>query len=302
LNEQEQPHITDFGLARLLEDDKGLTLSGAVLGSPRYMSPEQARGDKRLTVASDVYGLGAVMYELLTGRPPFDGKGTIELLDQVRTVEPRPPSNLHAPIDRDLEMICLKCLRKEPQQRYGSALAMAEELERWLSGEPIEVSSSRKELMEQIIQADVAQKLLDFAKSLERGDFKRRLPDHLPGIAGQIAAALNAHCQILQTFAAESIRVMNEIGVIGKLGPQAEVPDPRGTWHNLVQSLNFLACCLTSQIRDMSQTLEAMARGNHARRVTDTSMRGEYEEFRERINALADHLNQNAHTNTSEAI
>jgi serine/threonine protein kinase len=283
LNQQEEPHVTDFGLARLLEDDIGLTVSGAVLGSPRYMSPEQARGEKRLTVASDVYGLGAVMYELLTGEPPFDGQSAMQVLDQVRSVEPRPPSNVQVSIDRDLETICLKCLRKEPQQRYVSALAMAMELERWLAGDPIE---ARLEVSE-MIPADEAQKLMEFAKSLERGDFKCRLPENLPGIAGQIATALNAHCQILQTFAAESIRVMNEIGVIGKLGPQAEVPDPRGTWHNMVQSLNFLACCLTGQMRDMSQTIAAMERGEPGRRVTDTSMRGEYEEFRDRINALA---------------
>lgn len=138
LNQQDEPHVTDFGLARLLDDDKGLTVSGAILGSPKYMSPEQARGDKRLTVASDVYGLGAVMYELLSGRPPFDRGSAVELLEQVRTVEPRPLSKVHAPIDRDLETICLKCLRKEPHERYASALAMAEELERWLAGEPIE--------------------------------------------------------------------------------------------------------------------------------------------------------------------
>jgi HAMP domain-containing protein len=146
--------------------------------------------------------------------------------------------------------------------------------------------------MDPAIPADAAAIFLDFAQALERGDFTRRLPADLPGVAGQIATALNAHAQTLQAYASESCRVVNEIGVIGRLGPQAEVPDPRGSWHLMVQSLNFLAASLTSQVRNMSRTVDALAAGDYAARVTDTSMWGEHETFRARINALAEQLEQ----------
>jgi WD40 repeat protein len=133
-----QPHITDFGLARRVEGDSELTQSGAILGTPSYMAPEQASGQRQaVTTATDVYGLGAVFYSLLTGKPPFRGDSMLETLDRVRHAPPEPPSGIGRYVERDLETICLKCLEKEPERRYGSALALAEDLERWLRGEPI---------------------------------------------------------------------------------------------------------------------------------------------------------------------
>ncbi len=132
-----QPHVTDFGLAKRVAGNSELTQSGAILGTPSYMAPEQASGNsKSITTATDIYGLGAVLYALLTARPPFRGDSVLETLEQVRQQAPEPPSGIGRAVDRDLEAICLKCLEKEPERRYASALALAEDLERWLRGEP----------------------------------------------------------------------------------------------------------------------------------------------------------------------
>ena len=133
-----EPHLTDFGLARLVETESTLTRTMEVLGTPSYMAPEQARGqNEQLTSATDVYGLGAVFYQLLTGHPPFAGGTTYETIKLLLETEPRQPRLLNPKIDRDLSTICLKCLGKDPQRRYPSALALAEDLERWLRHEPI---------------------------------------------------------------------------------------------------------------------------------------------------------------------
>jgi WD40 repeat protein/tRNA A-37 threonylcarbamoyl transferase component Bud32 len=138
LDAQGEPHLTDFGLAKLVERESTLTRTMALLGTPSYMSPEQARGEsKQLTTAVDVYGLGAVFYELLTGQPPFAGGTTMETVRQVLEKEPRRPAAVKPGTDRDLETICLKCLAKEPSRRYGSAEALANDLERWMRHEPI---------------------------------------------------------------------------------------------------------------------------------------------------------------------
>jgi eukaryotic-like serine/threonine-protein kinase len=132
------PKIADFGLAKKLEEESGNTRSGTVLGTPSYMAPEQADGRSRdVGPLADVYALGAVLYELLTGRPPFRGESMWDTLDQVRTREPVPPTQLQPRVPRDLETICLKCLQKSPVNRYASASAMAEDLRRFLNNEPI---------------------------------------------------------------------------------------------------------------------------------------------------------------------
>jgi eukaryotic-like serine/threonine-protein kinase len=132
------PHVVDFGLARRVARGSELTRSDAIVGSPPYISPEQASGRKAaITTATDVYGLGAMLYALLTGKPPFRGDSVLETLEQVRHAQPEPPSGAGRGVDRDLETICLKCLEKEPARRYSTAQDLADDLERWLHGEPI---------------------------------------------------------------------------------------------------------------------------------------------------------------------
>jgi TolB-like protein len=133
------PHLTDFGLARLVESESTVTRTLEVLGTPSYMAPEQAAGNNtEVTGTTDVYGLGAVLYQLLTGHPPFTGGTTYETIKLLLETEPRPLRLWNPKVDRDLSTICLKCLEKDPQRRYPSALVLAEDLERWVKHEPIE--------------------------------------------------------------------------------------------------------------------------------------------------------------------
>ncbi len=138
LAEDGTPKITDFGLARKLEDAAHPTLSGAILGTPSYMAPEQAAGkSKGIGPAADIYALGAILYELLTGRPPFKAATALDTLLQVIEQEPAPVRQLNPQAPRDLDTICLKCLQKAPQQRYASAAALADDLRRFREGELI---------------------------------------------------------------------------------------------------------------------------------------------------------------------
>ena len=143
IDAQGHPHITDFGLAKRMESDVEMTASGAIMGTPAYMSPEQADGRRgAMTLATDVYGLGAIFYALLTGKAPFGGMSVVDTLDAVRSHPPEPPSKRRANVPRDLELICLKCLEKNPADRYAMAGMLVDDLRRFASGEPVSVRAA----------------------------------------------------------------------------------------------------------------------------------------------------------------
>jgi serine/threonine protein kinase/Flp pilus assembly protein TadD len=139
LDAKGEPHLTDFGLARLVEAESTVTGTLEVLGTPSYMAPEQAAGETtKVSKATDVYGLGAVLYQLLTRQPPFAGGTTYDTIKLLLETEPKQPRQLNPKVDRELSTICLKCLEKDPQRRYSSAVALAEDLEHWLKHEPVQ--------------------------------------------------------------------------------------------------------------------------------------------------------------------
>src|SRR5262245_54037249 len=128
------PYVTDFGLAKKVEADSSLTQSGAIVGTPSYMAPEQARGERQITTAADIYALGALLYEVLAGQPPFRGDNLAQTLRQVEEQDPTPPTRINPAAEADLEAVALKCLEKDPARRYPSAADFADELGRWLRG------------------------------------------------------------------------------------------------------------------------------------------------------------------------
>ncbi|MHB8954185.1 MAG: bifunctional serine/threonine protein kinase/MFS transporter [Pirellulaceae bacterium] len=143
IDEEGEPHVTDFGLAKRIKDPHSMTHSGAVVGTPAYMSPEQAAGNKGMGPASDVYSLGAILYHMLTGEPPFQAASPVDAVMKVIEQDPVPPRQLNRGVDRDLELIAVRCLQKPPDLRYASAGALAADLEAYLNHEPIAARSGR---------------------------------------------------------------------------------------------------------------------------------------------------------------
>jgi WD40 repeat protein/serine/threonine protein kinase/tetratricopeptide (TPR) repeat protein len=194
LDDRGQPYVTDFGLAKRVAGESELTQSGAILGTPGYMSPEQTWGRRgTLTMASDVYGLGAVLYALLGGRAPFAGDTVVDTIQQVRERAPNPLSKVNPRTPRDLDVICLKCLEKDPLRRYSSAQALADDLRRYLAGEPI--TARRTGTRERVWL------------------WSKRNP-WLAGAVGSTAAAVMAVAVVSTVFAIEQTRAKNRITVL----------------------------------------------------------------------------------------
>ena len=196
-----EPHLTDFGLARLIEAESTVTRTTDLLGTPSYMAPEQARGgNDSLTAATDVYGLGAILYQLITGQPPFLGRTTYETVRLLLETDPKNPRSVNSNADRDLSTICLKCLEKDPIRRYPSALALAEDIERWLRREPIEARSAGilvrgKKLLQRnpaaaLAVVSIAALIAALGLVISKPDFIRPSPGNLTAVSNKSIAVL----------------------------------------------------------------------------------------------------------------
>jgi WD40 repeat protein/tRNA A-37 threonylcarbamoyl transferase component Bud32 len=196
LDDRGEPFVTDFGLAKRVEGDSELTHSGAILGTPAFMAPEQASGRRgAVTTASDVYGLGAILYATLTGQAPFGGESVEATLAQVRESLPTPPSKLKPQVPRDLEVICLKCLEKDPARRYASAQELADDLGRYLGGDPIHARPVGR---------------------VQRAVMWCRRNPLLASAVGTVAVALLAAAAISVIYATEQARATTEIKGLAK--------------------------------------------------------------------------------------
>jgi hypothetical protein len=204
------PKLTDFGLAKCLDGGGGdlRTRTGEIVGSPGYMGPEQATGQTNLFgPATDVYGLGTILYEMLTGRPPFRGSSPIETLRQVIDRDPDPPRRHNPAVDRDLQNICLKCLEKEPEHRYPSAAALADDLERWSRGDSVMASGTN--VLERLDRA--------LGRSHQAAAFAR-LADMSFWFAGALAAGHAATFALVRAEAGEAALTATRMGMYAVMG------------------------------------------------------------------------------------
>jgi serine/threonine protein kinase len=251
IDQHGHPHVTDFGLAKRVDGDTRQTQTGAVVGTPSYMPPEQARSEKALTAAVDVYSLGAILYELLTGRPPFRASTAVDTLVRVLEQEPERPRVLNPRVDRDLETICLKCLEKEAPKRYGSAEALAEDLERWLARKPIQARSvGRPERMWRWCRRNpalaslsglagallVALAVLLMARSEPRDDSLSRVKR-----AGKLLIATDPTYPPMETRQGNDLLGFDidlARQLAGRLGVSAEFRSVEWDWQDLVKRLN----------------------------------------------------------------
>jgi tetratricopeptide (TPR) repeat protein/tRNA A-37 threonylcarbamoyl transferase component Bud32 len=249
------PKITDFGLAKRLESDSSQTKSGTLMGTPNYMAPEQAAGKTReIGPLSDGYALGAILYEMLTGRPPLVGTTVLETLDLVQNKEPLPPSRLQPGVPRDLETICLKCLQKEPARRYASTEALADDLRRFLAGEPIQARPvSRTErawrwckrnprvailtgiALLLLVTAGAALSALVVTRTRERAAEARRRDDELGAIEQTRELARQRLAQATETITTgdhkRALDLLRWSTPLLETAPELE--DVRGEWHAL---------------------------------------------------------------------
>ncbi len=241
IDAQDQPHVVDFGLARRLEGDSELTVTGQVLGSPHYLPPEQAAGQRaRVSRRTDVYALGATLYHLLTGRPPFQAESLAQTLDLVLHAEPVAPRLLNPAVPRDLETICLKCLEKEPSRRYPTARALADELARFLTGEPIQARPlgpagkawrwcRRKPQMASLAAAAALLFVLGFTGVLgmwRRAEFERRRAE-----TGEMTALRNAYVLAMNS-AQQALKANNPARALALLDQYRPTNSAPATGHS----------------------------------------------------------------------
>ncbi len=235
-----EPLITDLGLAKHTGDQGKLTNTGAVLGTPSYMPPEQASGSPMITTAADVYSLGAIMYELLTGEPPYRGSSAIGIVMQVLDGSPELPHRRFAAVDRDLELICMKCLEREPSARYETAADLAKDLEAWLAGEsislkpPTMLAQAGRWLRQNRRLAYIGFAVLTgiiisvpFAFELATGDQFTKVYDHFPDGERPLLFRYHAPGWVGAAFAFLLVGVLwPSVGWLN-----AMVVRPKSTWH-----------------------------------------------------------------------
>lgn len=253
------PHVADFGLAKRLDDDSDVTRSGELIGTPGYMAPEQASGVKgEITTATDVFGLGGILYAMLTGHAPFRGNSLLHTLELVKECEPAAPTATNAACDRDLETICLKALARDSLRRYGSALELAEDLERWLAGEPIlaRPTTSGERLVKWIRRRPAAAALIAVS-ALALGGFLAGLIVHNHHVDKALAESdqlrkdglererdLRRHLYVADLRAARQHWDEGEdnlaLAVLNRNVPKAGEEDLRGFgWHQLQAACNY---------------------------------------------------------------